>query len=448
MNLPIPARAPLAPNRSPYGACPSMQSRPHQPLCFLGSSALVKTRHAHCESDPVAPPSPTRATRPNWTIVERLQDLDGVRAAWQHLRAAALLRPPNSDPDRYAVVMRHLPGSPRPYVALLQSGAANAIIIARQGLRRVTSKIGYLSFTSSHLRCLDVEYGGVITNGRAESTAAAGAFLADLLRSRSIEYLTINHLRSDDALLRHIPACHYTFEPHHQFALSPHNPDRTMAGFSKKHRYNLRRADRQLKDHLGGLELLVTTLESEVDAFLEAAWAVTGRSYHGALRIGLASFRPEFIRELLAAEARMGRLRCYLLVGRGQPIAYQVGCIYDDTFYLEATSFDPAFGVYSPGQVLLARVIEDLCHSGVATIDYGFGDADYKRIYGSSSWTEVTVQKYGRSFRAQRAACLSNFCTTAHRTARWVTTPLGGVRAIKRAWRNWVVRRSPANSRP
>jgi CelD/BcsL family acetyltransferase involved in cellulose biosynthesis len=52
--------------------------------------------------------------------------------------------------------------------------------------------------------------------------------------------------------------------------------------------------------------------------------------------------------------------------------------------------YDPAFASHSPGLVLLPRLIEDLVTTRAAdSVDFGAGDADYKRMFANTSFQGV-----------------------------------------------------------
>ena len=163
-----------------------------------------------------------------------------------------------------------------------------------------------------------------------------------------------------------------------------------MARFSRKHRYNMRRADRILTEHFDGkVSLRCITRGDQVDAFVHDAARITAAGYQGTIGAGLG--RPAVQRQILSAAARDGCLRCYLLECAGTAVAYQAGVICDNVYHLQSTAFLPDYGPLSAGQVLLVRVIRDLSEVGVRAIDYGFGDARYKQIYGTESWDEASI---------------------------------------------------------
>jgi len=176
----------------------------------------------------------------------------------------------------------------------------------------------------------------------------------------------------------------------------------------------------------------------EVDEFLACATQITARSYQGRLKVGLRNDRVT--REALCADGRTGRLRCYWLEANTEPIAHQAGYIDSNTYHLAATSFLPQYGHLSPGQVLLVRVIEDLSTTDVRCIDYGFGDADYKRIYGTESWSEQSIRLYGRTARARLSWALDAAATRGAGALKRATEKLGAIQRIKNTWRRRLTR--------
>ena len=189
-----------------------------------------------------------------------------------------------------------------------------------------------------------------------------------------------------------------------------------MTRFSRKHRYNMRRADRILVEHFDGkVSLRRITRSDQVDGFVHEAARITAAGYQG--RIGAGIGRPDVQRRILSAAARDGCLRCYLLECAGTAVAYQAGVVCDNVYHLQSTAFMPDCGALSAGQVLLVRVIRDLSDGDVRAIDYGFGDARYKQIYGTESWDEATIYLYGPSFIGSCARIVHRLTGAATRVA-------------------------------
>jgi hypothetical protein len=57
--------------------------------------------------------------------------------------------------------------------------------------------------------------------------------------------------------------------------------------------------------------------------------------------------------------------------------------------------YDPAVSSYKPGLILFLKVLEYLCSdSSIDTIDFYFGDAEYKRRYGTEHWPEAWIHMF------------------------------------------------------
>lgn len=404
---------------------------------MTSTSASASEHLALAACAPAAAPSALRVEVAN-TIDACLR----LREPWLRLRERGGVQSPNTDPDRFLAIVAAM-GDVCPYVvAFGPSEFPRALIVARSARRRASHRVGYLRCRTPLLWCLDVAYEGLLTDHQPESLRIALDYLAGQLAGGSFDLVSFNHLRSEQAQEVGAVVRRAVLSPpelHWRFELVPGSYEQTISGFSKKHRYNVRRVDRLLVDRLGGhVRLRVFTQQQALAEFLSPAARITARSYQGGLNVGLVD--NPVTRAMLSAEATAGRLRCYWLEAKGEPIAHQVGCVHGDTYHLTATSFVPQFRELSPGQVLLIRVIEDLCTANVRWIDYGFGDAEYKRIYGTESWTEQSVRLYGRTPRATAAWVMD---LAATRGAAWlhaIAGRLGVARRLRNAWRRAMAR--------
>jgi CelD/BcsL family acetyltransferase involved in cellulose biosynthesis len=87
------------------------------------------------------------------------------------------------------------------------------------------------------------------------------------------------------------------------------------------------------------------------------------------------------------------------------------------------------------------RVIDDLAQRGARVLDYGVGDADYKRSFGTSSRHEAKLVLYAPTFRARRINLMRTAVVAAEAAGKRV---LGRDRlnALRRQWRARLQRRS------
>jgi CelD/BcsL family acetyltransferase involved in cellulose biosynthesis len=163
--------------------------------------------------------------------------------------------------------------------------------------------------------------------------------------------------------------------------------------------------------------LTVVTSPEGTRPFLEAADRINRASWQfrnfGA---GLTN-ESESLKSLQSA-ASLGILRSYLLEAGDQPVAYALGYIYRDIYYYVEPRFDPKFKRFSPGHVLLLKLIEDLIKvGGVHRINLGVGDQRYKEQFADIHYEDASVLVGPRTF-------LNNLRFACHSSIRFAVNAL------------------------
>ncbi|WP_437313459.1 GNAT family N-acetyltransferase [Sorangium sp. So ce385] len=170
-----------------------------------------------------------------------------------------------------------------------------------------------------------------------------------------------------------------------------------LAKFSGRTRRTLRYKVKRLRGAMThGLRLQRVTRKEELPRFLEQAGIVAARSWQGRC-LGQSVDEEAALRKL-EAFAERGWLRGYLLLDGDAPVAFVIGLLDEGTYYYERVGYDPAWAAYQPGTVLLLMILEDLCADGVPrTLDFGYGDSEYKRLFSTRSYDELTVRLVRKS---------------------------------------------------
>ncbi len=382
-------------------------------------------------------------------MARTLAEAEALRPAWEALRACSRRPSLNADPLRYFATLASMSGRAEPWIATsAAAGRLRAMVVGRLSRRRPAIALGYLRAPAPTLTFLDVVYGGVLAGDQPGDADEAAALLGLALDAGGASALSINHLAKDAPVrapalagpLR--SAIEAPFAPHWRFSLDPQGWEKTMARFSSKHRYNIKRTDRLLVEHFGGeVETRVFRTEADLAEFAAGAAPLAARTYQAGL--GAAFDDSPQWRSILGADARAGRMRCYWLVARGKPIAFQIGSSVGGVYFLESLGYDPDHRDHSPGTVLLLRSYALLAQEGVRTIDYGFGDAGYKRIYGTESWEESSVRVYGAGAPAALAAALDRTAEGISTAARRAMANGGAIDRVKKAWRKRLTSPAP-----
>jgi len=168
------------------------------------------------------------------------------------------------------------------------------------------------------------------------------------------------------------------------FLLLPESFDAYVAGLSKRERHELRRKLRRAQAIDGLRWYLVDSefaseLEPEVDAFIDLMM----RSRPDKAEFMTPQMRSFFYEGVRAAH-RGGWLQLAFLEVEGRKAATYLSFDYDTRLMIYNTGYDPdALSGFSPGIVLMARLIEQAIHQGKRAVDFMRGGEDYKYRFGA-----------------------------------------------------------------
>ena len=197
--------------------------------------------------------------------------------------------------------------------------------------------------------------------------------------------------------------------PHHTIEL-PGTFEEYLAKFSGKTRKTLRRRIKALTEHGGGaLELKRIESPDQVEFFVSAAAQVAPRSWQRHEVGTRVSDTPAFRKQVGDLAAR-GLLRSYVLSCGGEPCALALGHQFSSTYHYLEPLYDESLARFSPGTVLLCRILQDLIsHRPPRRFDFGTGDMPYKRHFGNRQYVDAAVLLLRRNLK-NRLLC------DAHRT--------------------------------
>ena len=384
-------------------------------------------------------------------IARNIAAVDELVDDWKELTSRhALLPSVQFDASRYLVELKTLAPHVTPRVILFRDRLRpRALIVGRLFEKDIFVRLGYASFRISSLRCFAIAHVGIVTDGTPEAASAVMEYLGKERKGSDMQLLVINHLPRRHELfdrLRGLGPDKEDPDVHWIFRLGP-TYEESVKGFSSKHRANLRRADRVICEAFAGdVKTRVWNKTEDVARFCDIAGTIVSRTYQAALSVGFSD--TPLWRAFLSEEAGLGRMRCYTLECGGQPIAFHVGVVHDGVYMLEETAFLPEYGKFSPGQVLLVRVIKDLCAAGVRSVDHGFGDAYYKRAFGSECIEEATLSFYGVGVRPYFAKAVTGTADVFMRPMKALARRTGLDLWLKRKWRKRAQDRVSVAQRP
>lgn len=380
-------------------------------------------------------------------VILRTPDaIESVREAWQ-----ALAWHPNADIDSYFFVMEKLGSSASPYVVIARDGGViRALLVGRCEDDRLKLRLGYWTLGGPKCTTITFVYGGVLGNPtREQSEALVSAILCDLRRGRA-DMAYFNHLRVDSPLYiaatMRPPACSRdycsTTQSHQHLTLLP-SREEFLKSLPTKARRNLQWQARRFEKVFPG-KLRISSLGDREDlpTLVHDVEEIAAGTYQRGLCAGFQD-TPES-RQRLTLHAQNGWLRAYILYVDDRPAAFWMGLAYERTFHSEYMGYKQDYAQYSPGMYLIVEVIEGLCADtngrSIDAIDFGLGDAQYKRLLSDESWTEATPFIFAPTLRGVLLNLLRTPILHLDRLCRRVLGSQLEAR-VKRIWRRRVASR-------
>jgi CelD/BcsL family acetyltransferase involved in cellulose biosynthesis len=171
------------------------------------------------------------------------------------------------------------------------------------------------------------------------------------------------------------------------------------AKFSSKSRKNLNRSIRDFSEWAGGQTAVrVARTPAEMVEFHRAARAISLKTYQERLVGQGLPDTPHFHQEM-ASLAEQNRARGYLLCGREAPVAFAYcSADGDDGLYYHTIGYEAGLAKYSPGNVLLLNLIENMFEERhFAWLDFGESADPYKLFFSNHRLRCARVYYFRRS---------------------------------------------------
>lgn len=225
----------------------------------------------------------------------------------------------------------------------------------------------------------------------AEDHAALLRAASDLTARSTADALLVEDLNIDSRLWKQLEEqqplwCPASVQTRHEIRF-PEDPAAYWEKFSGKTRKKFRKRVRSFGEH----RLQRITDIEDVPQFLEDASRISANSWQ-AQQIGQRIQNDERELRMLTSLAGIDALRSYVLYRGDEPVAFELAYQYHGLYLAEDASYDARFASDSPGQVLQLLVLEDLsAHDSPAVYDFGCGDAEYKRIFGTDCAESANV---------------------------------------------------------
>jgi CelD/BcsL family acetyltransferase involved in cellulose biosynthesis len=376
-------------------------------------------------------------------VARSADELMKLRDDWQALAWPRV----EADLDFFLTTLRPS-GEAKPFATLvLRGGTPAAGAVARLERSPFATKIGYRTVYEPTLRTVSVPYHAIVARDDDAASALMDALYEATARGEA-DVVSLLGLRTDSPLYRAALARagrsrRQAFSPRreHWRLVLPDTYDEFLATRSKSTRESIKRYGKKLEKTFGdGLSLKVLREPGDLERIIGDLDRVAAKTYQRGL--GVAFTAGEEQRDRVRLGLERGWFRTWILYVEDEPVAFWPGFVYNRIFTIGIPGYDPDYAEHRVGIYVQMRLIGDLCSDpDVDAVDYGRGDAEYKRRFGNEHWEEEDVVVFARTLRGLRVNATRNTILAAASGARHLLTATGLADKVKKRWRSQLAGR-------
>ena len=373
------------------------------------------------------------------TVARTTDEVEALRDAWRELQSDEL----TSDLDYHLGVIAASERAERPHVVLLEEGGSpRALAVGRIERLPLPCKVGYRTIMAPTVRSLTVVYEGLL--GEIDETVAG--LLLESLRGEvaggGADVLLFRNLRLESPVYRLATSLPSFVERQHvaprvvcRELTLPESYDAFLRSLSRSTREGIRRYEKRfLKEFDGRVDVVSYRGAADLDRVFADLEHVAARAWQRGLGVGLRDDVEH--RDRLRRSMERGWFRAWVVSVDSTPVAFWQGDAYRGRFRSGIPGYDPEYADHRVGSFVLQRAIADLCADpDVRVIDFGFGDAEYKRRVADRSWEVGDVVVYARRPRPVAINLTRSLVLRGADLAQRAAAKAGLDASVKRGWR-------------
>lgn len=381
------------------------------------------------------------------TVVTDRAELQALQAYWESVQWH-----PNIDFALFRLICEGRPEVLSPYVvALGPLDKPRCLCIGRLERRTLRPAIGYLTLVEIPATVLTIIYQGVPNSAEDPDAQALIQHLWKFLRGRGADVVELSHVAKESPIFRAFAASAPRLWSQGSAVWSEHwtlNLPSEVGGLKQKmrskHRKWHEKKDRELADAFpNAVSWNWRRTFDDIPRLCAELETVASRTYQRALNAGFKD--DEEHRQLFALFAARNQLRVQTLEIDGTTRAFWIGLIYDGVFHSFSTAYDPELLKHEPGNLLFHRLADCLIQEGVTKLDFGLGDAFYKKRFGDTSWQEATVRIFAPTFKGASLRVILLTTSGLDRLGRRLLNSTGFTDRLKTFWRRMSVGHSASH---
>lgn len=177
----------------------------------------------------------------------------------------------------------------------------------------------------------------------------------------------------------------------HRFIDFTGDYDQYLKQLGSSTRNDLKRTRKRFLAAVNSHQTVCYRSADQINDFLDAAMAISPRTYQYTRLGGGLRNRQQLARQY-GITARHGWFRSYVLFADQQPIAFQVGHLYNGCYHAQEIGYDPVWAKLQVGIFLHTEILPDLIDSDekVKRFDFGNDDSLHKKRLS----TTAIIQSY------------------------------------------------------
>jgi hypothetical protein len=328
------------------------------------------------------------------TVARSSEEVEALRSLWQSIHVPNL----DADIDYFLTVVTHLPGVIGPHVVCITRGVRSPmLVVARLEHHTFPVRIGYREVLRPSLRAVVVSFDGILGATDDDDIAICVRALRETLSHGDSDALIVQNATIGSSVHRaaldvssRASRLHGIPTTTRWFADLPDTMDALLERRSAKARKEVRYEERRLRRKYGDGIALVRLDHGDHLVLHADLEQVAGKTYQRALGVGADS--SGMGEALTSLGLRKGWLRVWMLYLQNTPVAFWWGNVHGQTFAIDTPSFDPAYSKDGVGIFVMHAMLEELCRDPlISAVDFGHGDAEYKRRYATRSLDQQDV---------------------------------------------------------
>jgi CelD/BcsL family acetyltransferase involved in cellulose biosynthesis len=354
---------------------------------------------------------------------------------------------PEADADFVPIIMEHRPEVQGPCVlAARRDGEVEALLIGRVELSPVARLPGFKTTLQPRLKVLRVVYGGMLGDWNEGNLDRLLVALKESLargdfRAVWFEMLNLQSPlweRSQALFPRMCRGCASAPNLHWTLRL-PKSYGDFLKGLDSKTRKNQKRHVNLLENDFSHLSVKRFDRVTDLDAIVNTSDRILSKTYQRGF--GNAWTSVEMVKRVSLWLGK-GLFTAFFLYANGEARAYQHILRYRGRAFAIGTGCDPGFQRYAVGRYIQLKALEDLCESQDASeLDFGFGDAEYKRELCNQHCEEADLVLFGLNCSGLAANAMRTATIKGLQLLKRALRSAGMFGRIKRAWRESLRKR-------